>query len=210
MNEFFNAYQELAKDPSSSAVRALVREKGVTLSKYFNNTANRFESLQSDINDQVKIDVDQVNSLASQIQQLNKQIYNSELDGNSANDLRDSRTLLVDKLSKLINIQASEVCYGKLPNGKDDTHFVITVSGKPLVDHFNSSKLVVKQRKDKFNAEDTGNLYDISWEDGNALNLKGGELKGLIDVRDGNDGQINVEKRQTALYIKVCHIIKKN
>lgn len=193
MNGFYDAYQELAKDPSSPAARALVREKAVTMAKYFNNTATRFESLQSDINDMIKVTTDKVNSIATQIQQLNKQIYNFELDGNSANDLRDSRTLLVDQLSKLINIQANEVSYGKLPDGRNDVHFVITVSGKPLVDHFDSTKLMLTQREDKLNSEDVGNLYDISWADGNKLELKGGELKGMFDIRDGNDGAIGID-----------------
>lgn len=200
-NEFFNAYQELAKDPSSPAVRALVREKGVTMAKYFNNTAIRFEKLQEDINDKVKLNVDQINSIASQIQQLNKQIYSFELTGNTANDLRDSRTLLVDQLSKMVNIQATEVSYGKLPNGVEDIHFLITVGGKPLVDHYNISKLKLEQRVDKLNAEDTGNLYDVKWEDGNKLVLTGGELKGLLDVRDGKDGNLGTDGiTQTPIY----------
>jgi flagellar hook-associated protein 1 FlgK len=197
MDDFFDAFQELSKDPSSSAVRALVREKGVTLAKYFNNTATSFEKLQDDINDQVKINVDQINSLASQIQQLNKQIYNFELTGDTANDLRDSRTLLVDKLSKLVNVQATEVSYGKLPNGKDDIHFVVTIGGKTLVDHYSRSELEVVQRDTKLNAEDTANLYDVRWKDGNKLNLKGGELKGLIDVRDGKDGAVGTDGTTT-------------
>jgi len=193
MNEFFNAYQELAKDPSSPAVRALVREKGVTMAKYFNNTATRFEKLQEDINDKVKLNVDQINTIASQIQQLNKQIYSFELTGNAANDLRDSRTLLVDGLSKLINIQATEVSYGKLPNGSDDIHFQVTVGGKTLVDHYSISKLKLEQRVDKLNTEDVGNLYTVKWEDGNNLVLTGGQLRGLIDVRDGKDGAIGAD-----------------
>lgn len=201
MNEFFNAYQELAKDPSSASVRALVREKAVTMTKYFNSTATHFEKLQEDINDKVKLSVDQINTLASQIQQLNKQIYNFEVSGNTANDLRDSRTLLVDKLSKLVNIQATEVSYGKLPNGADDIHFQITVGGKTLVDHFSSSKLALTQRTQKLNPEDTDGLYEVSWEDGNKLVLTGGELKGLIDVRDGKDGAIGIDgNTQSPLY----------
>jgi flagellar hook-associated protein 1 len=201
MNDFFNAYQELAKDPSSPAVRALVREKGVTMAKYFNNTATRFDKLQEDINDKVKLNVDQINSIASQVQQLNKQIYSFELTGNAANDLRDSRTLLVDQLSKMINIQATEVSYGKLPNGADDIHFLITVGGKALVDHYNISKLKVEQRTDtltpgkplRLNTEDVSNLYNVAWEDGNKLVLTGGELKGLLDVRDGKDGEVGLD-----------------
>ncbi len=188
MNEFYSAMQELAKDPSSSATRALVQQKGVTVAKYFNSVANHFEKMQTDINYTINTKVSEVNSLATQIQQLNKQIYTAELDGSTANDLRDQRTALIDKMSKIVNIEANEVVAGKLPNGKDDKHLVITISGKAIIDHFNISKLAVTQRKTKMNAGDVDNLYEVGWEDGNKLEIKGGELKGYLDIRDGNDG----------------------
>lgn len=190
LDEFYSSLQELAKDPNSSAVRSLVRERGVTVAKYFNSVAAHFEKLQADINDQVKIKVGEVNSIATQIQQLNRQIYSAELDGNIANDLRDQRGVLVDRLSKIVNIDANEVVAGKLPSGMDDKRFVITISGKALIDHFDISKLSVTPRKEKLNeAEDIQNLYEVGWEDGNTLEIKGGELKGCLDVRDGNEGE---------------------
>lgn len=190
MSDFFDSLQELAKDPSSAAVRSLVKQRGVTLAKYFNSTAAHFEELQKDVNYRIQTKVEEVNSYATQIQQLNRQIYISELDGNTANDMRDQRTLLVDKLSKIINIDANEVVAGYLPDGREDKHFVITISGKALVDHFTISKLALEQRDaaHKVNNEDIGNLYDIKWADGNSLNIKGGELRGYLDVRDGNEG----------------------
>lgn len=187
LNDFFSSLQELSKDPGSPSVRALVREKGVSAAKYFNSIAEHFEKLQSDVNYRIMTKVEEVNSYADQIRQLNKQIYTAELDGNNANDLRDKRGLLVDKLSKLVNIEVNEVVVGKLPSGADDRHFVISVSGKALVDHFNTSKLSVSQRETKLNEEDVPNLYQVGWEDGNTLNIKGGELKGYLDIRDGNN-----------------------
>jgi flagellar hook-associated protein 1 FlgK len=112
-----------------------------------------------------------------------------EADGNTANDLRDKRNVLVDKLSGIVNIDSYEMVAGTLPNGKEDKHFIITISGKALVDHFNASRLKVIQRDEKLNGnEDVDNLYDIRWEDDNAINIRGGELKGYLDMRDGNEG----------------------
>lgn len=191
LGDFYSSLQELAKDPSSTAVRAVVRERGVSVAKYFNSVAAHFEALQADVNDRVKAKVGEVNSLATQIQEINKQIYTSELDGNVANDLRDQRTVLVDKLSKVVNIEANEVVAGTLPSGMEDKHFVITIDGKALVDHYNISKLAANTRKagEKLNAEDVENLCEVSWADGNTLNIKGGELRGLLDLRDGNGGK---------------------
>ncbi len=193
MGDFFSSMQELAKDPSSAAVRSLVKQRGVTLTNYFNSMASHFDEMQKDVNYRIQTKVEEVNSYATQIQQLNRQIYITELDGNTANDMRDQRTLLVDKLSKLINIDANEVVTGYSSDGREDKHFVVTISGKALVDHFTISKLALEQRStaQKVNEEDIGNLYNIKWADGNTLSIKGGELRGYLDVRDGNEGYVN-------------------
>lgn len=188
LNEFYNSLQNLSTDPSSPANRAALKEKAVMLTKYFNSVAEHFEYMQNDINEIVYAKVQEINSLADQIAKLNQQIYNYEVSGNVANDLRDQRGYLVDKLSKIINIDAYEVNYGKLPNGNDDTRFVITISGKAIVDHNNVSHLAAVQRDTKLNEEDIPNLYEVKWADGNRLTIKSGELKGYLDVRDGNDG----------------------
>lgn len=190
MNDYFASMQELSKDPSSTAARKLVIGTGTTLTKYFNSVALHLEKMQADLNYNVKLKVDEVNSLGTRIQQLNKQIYTAELDGNAANDLRDQRVGLVNKLSKLVNIQAGEVVTGKLPTGQDEKHFVITLSGKAFVDHFQMTRLDARQRDYKLNVnEDIGQLYEVRWEDGNEINIKGGELKGYLDIRDGNEGE---------------------
>ena len=193
MNNFYASMQELTKDPGSEAVRTLVRQRGVDVAKYFNSMAAHFDKLQSDVNYRIKTKVEEANSYASQVQQLNRQIYSAELDGSTANDLRDQRTLVVDKMSKVVNVEANEVVVGKLPNGKDDKHFTVTISGKNIVDHYSISKLAVEQRSssEQVNKEDVPDLYEVKWADGNSLNVKSGELKGYLDTRDGNDGQVS-------------------
>jgi len=188
MNDFYDTLQQLSTDPSSHSTRAAVKEKAVMVAKYFNSVATHFEYLQNDVNNIIYAKVQEVNSLADQIAKLNLQIYNYEVTGNAANDLRDQRGDLVDRLSEIVNVQAYEVNCGKLPSGRDDMRFVVAISGKPLVDHNQVCYLEAVQRVDKKNAEDIENLYEIAWEDGNKLNIKSGELRGYLDVRDGNDG----------------------
>ena len=188
-NDFFASLQELSKDSGNEAVRSVVRQKGITFTDYLNNIAVQLEKMQEDVNIRVRAVVDEINSLAEQIGKLNQQIYTAELGNNIANDLRDRRTLLVDRLSELINIDVYEVEMGKLPDGRPNKHFVITISGKPLVDHFTVSKLTVEKRTTKLNEEDIDGLYDVRWEDGNDLVIKSGKLKGYLDIRDGKQGQ---------------------
>ncbi len=187
MNNFYNLLQQLATDPSSLSTRAAVKENAIMVTKYFNSVASHFEYLQNDVNNIIFAKVEEINSLADQIAKLNLQIYNYEVTGNVANDLRDQRGNLVDRLSSLINVQAYEIVCGKLPNGRDDVRFCVTISGKDLVDHRNVTRITAEQRTEKLNAEDIENLYDLAWEDGNTLTVKSGELRGYLDVRDGND-----------------------
>ena len=185
LNDFFSSVQELSKNPSSLSTRASVKEKGVTVANYFNSMASSLEKIQSDNNYAVKSKVDEINSLSEQIRALNEQIYKYEIQGDMANDFRDQRTLLVDKLSKLAKIDVNEVVVGKLPNGKDDKKFQIVVDGKYLVDNFHRYAIKYKQSDIKNNPEDIPGIYNLYWEDGTKFNPNGGELKGYMDVRDG-------------------------
>jgi flagellar hook-associated protein 1 FlgK len=194
LNDFYAGLQQLSTDPSSLSTRAMVMERGVMVAKYFNSVATHFEKLQDDVNNMVDAKVKQINSLGDQVRELNQQIYNYEITGNIANDLRDRRGYVVDQLSKLVNVQAYEVDTGyKLPTGENEKRFMVTISGKALVDHVDVVHLQAEMRETKLNAEDLDNLYEISWEDGNTLNIRSGELRGYLDMRDGNDAQVGVD-----------------
>ncbi|NLU52787.1 MAG: flagellar hook-associated protein FlgK [Clostridiaceae bacterium] len=201
ISDFFNALQTLSTDPSSEATRAMVMERGKAVAKYFNSVATHFDHMQEDLNNMVYSKVEEINNLADQIRELNLQIYNFEVMGNKANDLRDRRDYLVDKLSRLVNIEAYEVQTGlKLPNGEPETRFMVTISGKALVDHDNVVHLKCEARTTNLNAEDINNLYEVSWEDGNKVNIKSGELKGYLDMRDGNDGMVGLNGEKSPEY----------
>lgn len=198
ISDFYSSLQTLTTDPSSLSTRAMVKEKGVAVAKYFNSVAIHFDHLQEDLNNMVNAKVEEVNNLADQIKDLNLQIYHFEVMGNKANDLRDRRGYLVDKLSKIVNCSAYETETGlKLPNGEKETRFVVTISGKALIDHEQAVHLKCESRPNKLNAEDMENLYEVSWADGNKLQIKSGELKGYIDMRDGNDGILGFDGKST-------------
>lgn len=176
LDEFFDALETLSTNPSSYAHRALVKEKADAVTKYLNETSQKFFDVQKELNFQVATKVSQVNDYAEQIRNLNQQIYSIELDGTHANDLRDKRDLLVDQLSKIVNIQTSE----------ENDKFRILIGGITLVDHIDANKLIATpmEGENKLNPKET--LYDVKWEStGQKLNLRGGELKGLLEMRDG-------------------------
>ena len=53
ISDFYSALQTLTTDPSSLSTRAMVKEKGVAVAKYFNSVATHFDHLQEDLNNMV-------------------------------------------------------------------------------------------------------------------------------------------------------------
>lgn len=179
LNEFFSSLNELNKSPESLTVRALVRERGIALARSFEVLHKNLVKLQDEVEFNTKTVVGMINDYGEQIKLLNKNIYALELDGTTANDLRDQRNLLVDKLSKYVHINYHE---------DEMKRFHIDINGHPLVSHFNNSKLVTKQRETRENPYDSLYLSDIKWEDGAEFAPRSGEIKALIDMRDSASG----------------------
>lgn len=184
-DNMFETLQSLSKDPSDEANRANFLASAESFSQYITDLGKQLRGTQNDANFGVKNSVNQINSYAEQISTLNQQIRNLELNGNRANDLRDQRMVLVDKLSKVVGIdyQVASDQYGM-------ETINITINGQQLVsgNAFNTLELSTRETLD--NPEDNPDLYDIKWNSGKNLytdNLTG-ELKGYIDIRDGNNG----------------------
>lgn len=108
IDNFFNSWQELSKQPDNLETRAVVKESALALSDAFNHTARQLKDLSSDLTDNIAVKTTEVSSLLDQVRNLNNEIFRIEGLGNDANDLRDQRDVLVDELSKVINITVQE------------------------------------------------------------------------------------------------------
>lgn len=203
--------EEVLKNPSDSSTRAQFIGYADSLVTYFNGMAGNLKAMQKDINQEIKLKVDEINSLAAEIANLNKQINTVELSGPKANELRDRRTLLLDQLSEIVDIQTRETPIID-PNNPDwetgANRFVVTIAGgQCLVDDAEYRGLECVARKDyeKVNQTDIDGLYDVYWEDGQKFKLEnaamGGNLRGLVELRDGKNGEYfhgTVTKADTA------------
>lgn len=167
MDDFFQSLEDLTTNPSDSSFREPVREAALALTKHINETAERLVNVKEETSFQIEAQVKKVNDIAAQISSLNGQIYSLEIDGKTANDLRDKRELLVDDLSKIVNVQVNEYSDGK---------YRVSIGGIALVNHKEVSEI-------KYESE-------LQWANGNVLNLKSGSLKALQELYEG-DGENN-------------------
>lgn len=192
--------QALLNNPGDLSTRRQFIGYAGSLAEYFNGVAGNLQKLQKDVNQEIKVKVDEINSIASEIATLNKQINTIELTGSmKANELRDRRTLLLDQLSEIVDIETKETPLSD-PKNPDRvtgaTNFVVKIaSGQMLVNGYDYNELECKARTtdEKVNSTDVDGLYDIYWKDGSKFNLynaaMGGALKGLVDLRDGNNNE---------------------
>ncbi len=194
-----NGIQELLKDPSSDSAKAQYIGNAEALAEYFNNLAGNLEALQKDVNKELKLKVDEINSLAGEIATLNTQINVVELSGSKANELRDRRNLLLDQLSEIvdISIQENPIVDANDPERETGAHrFLVKIAGgQILVDtgEFNGLECVARSNYEKAHQTDIDGLYDVYWENGQKFSLynamMGGALQGLIQMRDGTNGE---------------------
>lgn len=179
LDRYYESLQSLNKNPENLTARTLVRQNTIALSEGVQRISTMLKNLQADLNFQFKSAVGEVNSIADQIAKLNETIYKAELEGGIANDVRDQRNVLVDKLSELVKIDYYE---------DEQNRFYVLVGGQQLVAHYRSDTLKLVAREDKVNPDDGDGIMDVEWSNGNIINLGAGKVKGLQEVRDNISG----------------------
>ncbi len=200
-DDFFKKLQDLTQASEDMTYRSNVVQSAKSLASLVQSKVTSLQKQQAEINEEISTIVSNIDSIGKRISVLNQQIYRFEINGEQANDLRDERARLVDELSKYVNVDAYEVennkdyATGKYPEpedrGKSNKHFIVLINGQELVNHFDAHSLQVVKRGDPaINPFDMPGLFDVQFGNGNTFDLRSpslkGELKGLVDVRDGN------------------------
>lgn len=195
LQNYFDMWQSLANNPSNSALKVALAQQAQTLSQNINQTRAQISGLQSSLNDQLKVNIDEVNRIAEQIADMNKAINEAEAGGaNNANDLRDQRNQLEMTLSKMIG---SKVLVGQIESRNvinsniaiEDGSYTIQVGGFNIVDGISFHPIGV---------DATGNqngYNDLFYErqDGVrvpfANNITGGKVGALLELRGSKIGE---------------------
>lgn len=197
-SDMFDALDEVYKSAGDDTKKAAFLSRCKALTEYFNNMHTSLQRLQTDANNEIMNKVNEINSIASELATLNKQINTIEVNHVRANELRDKRNLLIDQLSEIVDVKVTEVPIYTTEGGTEESgiyrYIVDIAGGQNLVNSYEYSTVecVARSGDEKVNQSDADGLYDI-YLGGLPLNLYGGslggQLKGLIEVRDGNNGE---------------------
>lgn len=170
MDKFWEGWQELSVHPESQAARQAVVTRGESLADSIKTKWEALMGVGNLINGDIEATVKQVNDYTRQIASLNAEIVRSRGMGDNPNDLLDRRDLLVDKLSKIINITSDR---------RDSDEFMVHLDGHVLVQGG------VARSFDLETVVDNNGYDKLVWKDtGNEAVIKGGTLGALIELRD--------------------------
>jgi len=167
LDKFWSAWQEVSINPEDTAVRVTLRQDAVTLTSAFRDTVTQLRDSQAGIDREIESKVQEINDKAGQIAGLNRQITAVLAEGNQPNDLLDRRDQLLSDLSTMV---------GATTLTSTDGNVVVNIGGRALVEGVESFALQSPLGADGH--------AQVQWADGSAVKITGGELSGLIQVRD--------------------------
>ena len=137
MDTFFTSMQAMQEKPEDTSARQALVTSANSLGSMLDNLISSFNTYNESINLEIKQAVDDANGMLHNIAALNKEIYEAETLGQNANDLRDKRDVIVDKLSKMMDISYNEPYESNGVKGE----FFLSVNGKVLVQGINVREL---------------------------------------------------------------------
>lgn len=104
IEQYFNAWKDIEKNSSDSAQKQVLAQNTQTLITNIKDTRRRLRDLQVKNAESLKVTIEEINSIAKQIAEINKKLAEMEdsRELKQANELRDRRDELEFNLSKLI------------------------------------------------------------------------------------------------------------
>ena len=168
---YWDAWSDLANDPTSSTARTVLRERATQVTETLNKFDRDVTSVQQLLNDEFSMKVDLLNELAEGFAAINMKIRTVESVGQNANDLRDKRDMILDEMYSLANIN-----YGENADGTINVY----LNGDVFIQDAD-----VRRLDTKATARNEVRINELIWDDTNKpIEISGGELAGLMEVRD--------------------------
>lgn len=125
VDQLFEAMSQAAESPESSTARQQIINEASSLAGRFNQMFNNLAIQERQINEQSDAMIESVNSMASNVAALNKQILDLKARGGNPGQLEDQRNLAIQDISKSLNVRVQRM--------EDGSVTLTGVSGQPVV-----------------------------------------------------------------------------
>ena len=172
MNEFFNAWGDVADNPTDEGVRQALLGSAETMTDTFQRIGQEIDRLRGEAASALENNVDRANSLTSRIAELNQEIQTARASGSPDLSAEDERDALTRELAELAPIQVDE---------NDSSGYRIAISGMSVVQGDSSTEL---------NLNIPDNLDDISEQEDGLVTF---DDTGIEFQPDNNGGEIGAQ-----------------
>ncbi|WP_319381914.1 flagellar hook-associated protein FlgK [Thiomicrorhabdus sp.] len=177
MQQFFEAVQTVANNPTSESGRQSMLDEASSLESHIGNLAAVLQETHSQVNDYVADLAGAVNERLESIQAISQQVMRAQASGQTTpNDLLDQRDQAILELSQYIDIQVYEQ-----EDGSIDIH---TGNGRlPLLSDNTLSRLEVGSSE--YSDENRQEIYMTIGGQRREISdqISGGQLGGVLDFR---------------------------
>jgi flagellar hook-associated protein 1 FlgK len=170
LDDFFGSLHDLSRDPQDTAVREVVLQKASVLADTISHVYGQLKQLYERTTELVDIKITELNSAAVEVAELNKQIAAVVRLGDNPNDLLDKRDMLIERMSKIVDLQVVPLEH-ELVN--------ISIDGVNLVQRYESRRM--EADIDPL----TGKVRGVKWQEfGSDIAIKSGELEALLETNN--------------------------
>ncbi len=176
LQAFFESVQGVATDPTSDAARQQMLSQGQALAGRFHSLNQQLGFLREGANGDIGNLVNEINTLAGNIADLNQAIANAHnFSGGAPNDLLDKRDALINQLAEKVSVRTIAQDNGSLN--------VVIGKGLALVSGNDANTLVATRLDGPVGSVDVGLKTDaavIPVSD----QIQGGELGAVLEFRE--------------------------
>ncbi len=191
LHKYYDSWQVFSDNPDNDSIKLALAKQTQLLSDHITYTQDMVKNLQSQLNDQLEVNVNEVNSLAKKLAETNQAIDNAEAGGfYNANDLRDKRNVIERDLARLIGSDSatgqmeSNIQIDSNSNTKSGS-YTLSINGLNIVDGATYHPLHVSSSESK------NGFFELRYErqDGVLVPIEetitGGKIGAILDLRGG-------------------------
>jgi flagellar hook-associated protein 1 FlgK len=166
---FFNALQDLSAHPGETIWQSQALSAAEAMTSRFRTLGEFLTSLETQIRLEADNAVERINTLTSQIAELNDNIERMEIRGGEASSLRDQRDQYITELSELVGVETQRREYGVVD---------VVAGGIAVVISASATELEVGLEGDGSLGIGIAGAYNISSD------VEGGRLGGLLSLKN--------------------------
>ena len=174
--KFYSSLRALAQNPGEPSLRQAAVQSAQGMALAFNSTSKALSDARSSLDAQLQGGANEANSLARQLADLNGQVSTARASGNEPNDLLDARLNIQNRLVELTGATV-------VPDASGDSNLILP-GGVSLVSGVRSGTLST------VSTAALGGHFELRVIPSGggvsaAVPKPGGEMGGVVDVRDG-------------------------